>query len=308
MKPVDYYNISLECSNIEEFKKKCPEGYEFVITNNLQEEWFDNRYTVMTVERAIELSHNCIGRIEFKAKYPRAHSLLRAKRMLNSLTWLKKLSFNRKWTKENILEVMSRYNSVYEFRMNEPAAYDAATKRHMTKDYPWKEKKEVAKPRKWTKEQLLDFISENNIKYKAELKKHGSAYYAALNMGLMDELGLLSYEKKWTPEKIFELAKQYNNRTKFYEEQSAAYEAARYLGIIKEVLAHMPICHIDESCRHEPYVIYIYADEENKVGYVGLTKNIKQRHYQHSNPHYRGGKYDSVGSYFINQGKPLPEP
>lgn len=307
MKPRDYFDISLKCRDIEEFKTVCPEGYDFVITNNLTEEWFDDRDIPMTVERAIEISHTCEGRHEFKSKHPRAHSVLKVNKLLSTLTWLKNDS-TLKFKTSEILEIMSRYKSVSEFKENEPAVYNAANKRKLSKDYPWPEKKVPNKPRKWTKQELLDLIQENGYKYKSDLKKNGSAYYAALKLGIIDELGLVPHEKKWTPEKIIELASHYNKRSDFYTLEQEAYEAARHYGILEEVMSHMPKYHVKEYTKNEKYVIYLYADKENKVAYVGLTKNLKQRHYQHTKPHCRGGKYDNMALYFINNNMPIPEP
>lgn len=56
----------------------------------------------------------------------------------------------------------------------------------------------------------------------------------------------------------------------------------------------------------KPRLIYAYEDEENKVCYIGLTKDLKLRHKTHQCR--RKGKYDNLKQYFVNQGKKLPKP
>ena len=53
-------------------------------------------------------------------------------------------------------------------------------------------------------------------------------------------------------------------------------------------------------------LIYAYEDQENKVCYIGLTKDLHKRHNAHQCRH--NGKFDNLKQYFINQGKKLPRP
>ncbi len=52
--------------------------------------------------------------------------------------------------------------------------------------------------------------------------------------------------------------------------------------------------------------IYVYKDEDNKVCYVGLTKNLRKRHNSHQCR--SNGKFDNLKQYFVNLGKELPKP
>ena len=53
-------------------------------------------------------------------------------------------------------------------------------------------------------------------------------------------------------------------------------------------------------------LVYAYEDTENKYVYVGLTKNLSKRHYQHC--HVMNGKKDRVFRYFENNNKTIPKP
>lgn len=63
------------------------------------------------------------------------------------------------------------------------------------------------------------------------------------------------------------------------------------------------------------YLIYAYEDPDNKVCYIGLTKNLVKRKSAHKKREYykdkQGNKHlywDSVAKYFISFNKPIPEP
>lgn len=58
----------------------------------------------------------------------------------------------------------------------------------------------------------------------------------------------------------------------------------------------------DENIR----VVYVYEDVENKVAYVGTTKNLRVRHISHNAK--SKGKYNALKTYFLNIGKELPTP
>ena len=64
------------------------------------------------------------------------------------------------------------------------------------------------------------------------------------------------------------------------------------------------------SGRHRSYLIYSYEDEENKVAYIGLTIDLKNRHSKHKCGCVRHGvrKFDVVAKYFQSIGKELPTP
>lgn len=46
---------------------------------------------------------------------------------------------------------------------------------------------------------------------------------------------------KWTKEKCANVAKDYTNRSVFHKNEQSAYQAARRLGVLDEICAHMTI-------------------------------------------------------------------
>ena len=64
------------------------------------------------------------------------------------------------------------------------------------------------------------------------------------------------------------------------------------------------------SGRNKSFLIYAYEDPDNKIAYVGLTVDLKNRHSKHKCGCVRHGvrRLDVVGKYFQTIGKPLPNP
>ena len=64
------------------------------------------------------------------------------------------------------------------------------------------------------------------------------------------------------------------------------------------------------SGRDKSFLIYAYEDPDNKIAYVGLTVDLKNRHSKHKCGCVRHGvrKLDVLGKYFQTIGKPLPNP
>lgn len=64
------------------------------------------------------------------------------------------------------------------------------------------------------------------------------------------------------------------------------------------------------SGRNKPYKIYAYEDLGNKVAYIGLAVDVKNRHSKHKCGSIRHGirKYDVLAKYWQSIGKQLPYP
>jgi hypothetical protein len=46
---------------------------------------------------------------------------------------------------------------------------------------------------------------------------------------------------KWTKERVTEVAQGFKNRSVFHKQEQSAYQAARRLGVLEEICAHMTV-------------------------------------------------------------------
>lgn len=46
---------------------------------------------------------------------------------------------------------------------------------------------------------------------------------------------------KWTKEKVKEVAQGFTNRSVFHKQEQSAYQAARRLGVLEDICAHMTV-------------------------------------------------------------------
>ena len=96
---------------------------------------------------------------------------------------------------------------------------------------------------KWTKEEILKEAKQYNSI--AEFNKaNGSAYNAALKLGLKKEIkkhmtNLTRPARYWTKDKVLKEAKKYNTRSEFHKNSSSAFLYAKKLGIREECYKHM---------------------------------------------------------------------
>lgn len=107
-------------------------------------------------------------------------------------------------------------------------------------------------------------------------------------------------------ENVINASKECINVSEFEVKYSAGYQSALRNGWTKEMTWLY-----DNDCKKyiRPYSIYVYLDENNKIGYVGLTNDKYERHKTHSTGLYRGKKsISAVFDYFNNNGILVPNP
>lgn len=196
------------------------------------------------------------------------------------------------WTDDRIIEESKKYKTPIEFKINAPTAYKKANEKKLIKEMIWLKTDRHKKrgPRanhKYTKDVVVSFIQEHKCTTYADFRRINEyAYNQAKKNGWLPELGLIQDnpgKKLWTKEKVFEVARNYSNKTNFQEKEPAAYSWASEYKILDKF-----------------DWMYAYVDENNKVAYVGLTIDKNSRKKRH--------KYEpnsAVRKYF---GKNIPEP
>ena len=215
------------------------------------------------------------------------------------------------WTYERCYEEALNYKTRQEFYDNNLGAYQAAKGKKWLDDYTWFLSKNEAislSGKYWTKERCLE--EAKKYKTRGEFSKNKSqAYFMSLKYGILDEVfGKETSQKPkryWTYEKCKEEAMKFEYLTDFKGKSMSAYDASRRYNWIKD-FTWLKKYKTNEG----PFDIYVYEDVENKVVYVGLTNNIKRRHYHHKNGIIRHGvrKFDIVHNYFESIGKEIPTP
>ena len=111
---------------------------------------------------------------------------------------------------------------------------------------------------------------------------------------------------RWTDETCEMVARKYKTKMEFLKNDGGAWSYAQKHGLLKKFdwFVKPPMKNRDEVST--VYSVYVYKDDETHSLYVGLTKNMKQRHSQHKRK--QDGKYDTVGEYFHSIGKRVPDP
>ena len=154
----------------------------------------------------------------------------------------------------------------------------------------------------WTKEKVF----EESKKYKTRKEFSNNSKYAYLvawkNKWLDDMVWISNTLQKWNKESVINESKKYKTRSDFERGSGSAYHFARLHNLLDE----MTWLNRPEKINGFIYCVYVYIDEENKVAYVGLTKNKNDRHYSHSN--LIENKLSPVYKYFTNIGKDVPNP
>ena len=212
------------------------------------------------------------------------------------------------WTDERIIEESKKYKTPIEFKINAPTAYKKANEKKLIKEMRWLKTDRHKKrgPRanhKYTKDVVVSFIQEHKCITYADFRHINEyAYNQAKKNGWLPELGLIQDnpgKKFWTKKKVFEVARNYSNKTDFEEKEPAAYRWASEYKILNK-FDWMKPRNYDERKEEHNSTVYAYVDENDKVAYVGLTidKNSRKKSHKYSSN-------SAVRKYF---GKNIPEP
>lgn len=130
------------------------------------------------------------------------------------------------WTDDRIIEESKKYKTPIEFKINAPTAYKKANEKKLIKEMIWLKTDRHKKrgPRanhKYTKEVVVSVIQEHKCITYADFRRINEyAYNQAKKNGWLPELGLIQDNpgrKFWTKEKVFEVARNYSNKTDFEE-------------------------------------------------------------------------------------------
>ena len=107
----------------------------------------------------------------------------------------------------------------------------------------------------------------------------------------------------WTKDNVFEESKKYEYISDFRKHSFCAYESARRHDWLRD------LTWLKNKDMNYPYSIYVYVDDNNKVAYVGLTRDKITRHQTHKTGMYKKHICQTcVFKYFSELGESVPEP
>ena len=205
------------------------------------------------------------------------------------------------WTEEHCKEVALLCKSNGELQRKFSGAYNAARKNGWMNSYTWFEKKKDKK--NYTKEQCKEIALKYNTLKDFRINEP-YAYNRCIDKKWLKDFTWLKHKDTitWTPELCIEIAKKCKTRTEFHNNCGGAWNAAKRFGCLDEIMKILPESVYHKMTQVWKYVIYVYEDIENKVAYVGLTKNIQIRHSNHKE------ESDKVAKYFMELNLIVPEP
>ena len=152
---------------------------------------------------------------------------------------------------------------------------------------------------KWNYELIKAEASKYDTK--ADFRRYsGGAYKFAQRHHILDDLFKYNF---WDEESIRKEASKYETKADFRKYNEAAYKYDQRHHIIDDFEW------FEKEQGSKKRCVYAYVDEDNKVAYVGLTVNKKERHHSHKTGMFRGKKTKSaVFDYFTSIEREVPEP
>ena len=198
-------------------------------------------------------------------------------------------------TKDNLQELVNKYETRLEFKQNNLSAYNHAYNLNILNDlfknHP-NQGFQRTSSKKYTKEYLQELVNKYETRYDFQ-KNNQPAYLATIKRKLLNELFKnhpnqgLSLDRNpnnyWTKEKIQKEADKYETRYDFSKKNILAYGAARKRKLVDELFKNHPNKGYltKEEWIKNSYTIYAYELPIFNKAYIGLTNNIIRRDKEH---------------------------
>ena len=247
-------------------------------------------------------------RYAFSDGCPGAYNVACHKGWINDYTWLsreRRPNRNPKWNRETVFAEARKYDFRKDFQQQSNSAYNVARKEKWLDEMDWFKTYDFTQARRWTKEEVFRFSRQYHSR--KEFQKGNSQAYkkAYLNHWLEEMPWIESKRREWDRETVFEESKKYTARGAFSLACTSAYSIALKNGWLED----MPWLGTPKVYDSHRYFVYAYEDNVNRVAYVGLTLNPKERHEAHATGIRRGVKsFSAVYNYFTRKALPVPDP
>ncbi len=146
------------------------------------------------------------------------------------------------WTKERCIESAKKYNTVKDWKMNEPSGAEASARRNGWMNECTAHMIQIRKPiGYWTKERCIESARKYKTRVEWAKGEDKSACHAAQKNGWYDEcvIHMKNFHTDWTKEMCLDIAKKYKSIAEWQKNEGGAYQAAVKLGWKDECCAHM---------------------------------------------------------------------
>ncbi len=265
-----------------------------------------------TYEIVSELAQGCSSRYDFQKKHKNAYNAAWQQGWLDSLFKGTRKPIGYWDVYENVYAEAKKVNNKRDFRILNDVAYRAALRNNWLATFDWfinLQESICTKEHCQNVAKLCHSVNEFRTKYKKEYN------YSRINNWLPIFFEYRNGKPVKTPprqirltrEHCYECAKQCGYTSEMIRRFASAYNKARKMGWLKDyVWFKSPQLTLADS-NARAFCIYAYIDDINNVCYIGLTKDIKRRHWQHRKPN-KQGRYDVVCSYFMSINRVLPKP
>lgn len=179
-----------------------------------------------------------------------------------------------KWSKSELHGIASRYTRWADLDREENLAAQAIRRHGLYDELCSHMDKRVVQ------------LTEADVRVKARLcatrtefyHTYPSEYSRALDLGIIDDVGLPLQRRQHTDASLASIAAQYRTLKEFYRKDNSAYQTANRRGILYDICEHM------EEGGLSGYQLYLYEFPDG-VQYVGITS----RRERHSKGHRQAG-------------------
>lgn len=241
-----------------------------------------------TEEKCLEEARKYKTVREFRVNSESAYATAVRNNWLRNYTWLSNLRLTPikspgYWTEERCTIEAKKYSTLIEFINGSYSAYRASKTNKWLDKFTWLEKRSSNSVGYgyWTYEKCYELAKKCNTRLEFE-NLYKQAYKKASSKNwLKDYTWFKEIRHIWSKEEVANIARKYKYKKDFRTNDKKAYKVADKNGWMKEFdwLESKPAEGIDINKRS--HLIYGYFDFSNKVCYIGLTMNIKNRHRQH---------------------------
>lgn len=289
------YKEALKFSSVKEFGEKSKKAYKYAYRKGLMKKfhWLKNsrlEFHNVTISSCVNEAKKWFSKKDFEHFSRKNYLFAKNNNLLDKFFWMNS-GFNIDMTEKDAEEEAKKYENFDDFIKKSNKVYVFSKKYGLLKNYPWLKLSDKMKKKK---EECYAF-SKNFKSIEEFSKKGGNFYHISLRYGWTDEFFTRKIHSNFTFEDCLKEAKKYTTLYNFRKNSPGEYQHSLKHNYLKEFSWLNPL--IDTIHKEKLWSIYGYFFEENKVFYVGLSKDLKNRRRSHETG-ISLGKYKSKSSVY----------
>lgn len=242
------YETAKKFKTRREFTLQCSSAYQISRRKGWIKDytfWVPSRYRYWNEKNCYAEAKKYENVSSFRRRSSGAWRAAKLNGWLGQYKWFDKPR-NTKWTFEAVKKIARKYKTFLDFRMNDYHAWLAGLRKGFNKKFTWLKVSPKAPPPKkdrWPRERVEKLAHECKTSHEFRTR-HPGAYHKASKVGWLKEFNWLSsrnktgkdyhYQKskRWSFERICEIARKYTSFKKFREENDLCYMAAWRTGVL----------------------------------------------------------------------------